>query len=227
MFKGKLVVLSLIAAALCWQVMPASVNTANSGIVDACSSTASSAGGCWVVCPLGDGPALNALAPAAGDGTIDITVKDGTGAAVPGIPAADFWLVGAADLVTLCGGAGSINATAASDANGETQITGVWTAGGCDDGVLVVVQGVILQDVNSVPACEPLVLGLDVRSPDINGDLIVDELDFTAFGNAWGLFGLPYNKCADYDCDNDVDPIDFTLFGNHWGFTPETKHACN
>ena len=145
MFKGKLVVLSLIAAALlCWQVMPASVNTANSGIVDPCSSSASSAGGCWIVCPVGDAAPLNALAPLAGDATISVTVKDNSGNVIPGIPAADFWIVGVTDNIALCGGAGSINATAASDVNGQTTIIGALAGGGCDDQVYVVVQGAVV-----------------------------------------------------------------------------------
>lgn len=219
MLKGKLVVLSLIAAALlCWQVMPASVDSANSGIVDPCSSYASTAGGCWWVCPQGDGPALNALTPAVGDGTISVTVRDQTGAGIPGIPAADFWLVGWSDGLTLCGGAGAINASAATDANGQTTITGVMAAGGCDTGVIVVVQGTIILD----PAdwVTPLCLGIVVHSPDTNGDLAVDIVDFTEFGNHWGAFGNPYGACVDYNCDLVIDIIDFTVFGNHW------THVC-
>lgn len=224
MFKGKLVVLSLMAAALlCWQVMPAHVNTASSGIVDACSSSASTLGGCWVVCPAGDGAALNALSPAAGDATINVTVKDGTGAAVPGIPAADFWLVGANDNLVLCGGAGSINATAATDVNGQTTMTGVLAAGGCDDGVLVVVQGTILADVNN--SCNPLELAINVRSPDGNGDLFITGLDFNQFGNSWTLLGGTYDPCMDFDCNASINSIDFSVFGNH--YDASGSHGCN
>jgi hypothetical protein len=219
MFKGKLVVLSLIAAALlCWQVMPASVDSANSGIVDPCSSFASSAGGCYVVCPQGDGPPLNALAPAAGDATISVTVRDQTGAAIAGIPAADFWLIGWTDQLALCGGAGSINASAATDSNGETTITGVLAAGGCDDGVVVVVQGTIILD----PAdwTTPLCLPVDVRSPDGDGSLDVGSPDFTQFGNAWQPLGGIYDACMDFDCSGAINSIDFQVFGNHW------QHQC-
>lgn len=218
MLKGKLVVLSLIAAALlCWQVMPASVDSANSGIVDPCSSSASSAGGCWVVCPQGDGAQLSALTPAAGDGTISVTVKDQTGAPVVGVPAADFWLLGWTDGITLCGGSGSINASAASDANGQTTITGAWAAGGCDEGVVVVVQGTVILD--PIDWQTPLCLPLLVRSPDIDGSLWVLSPDFTLFGNSWQKISpdVNYNKCADYDCDGVVGSIDITVFGNHWG----------
>jgi hypothetical protein len=222
MFKGKLVVLSLIAAALlCWQVMPASVSTVNSGIVDPCSSSASIVGSdyCWVVCPQGDGPALNLLTPKPGDATISVTVHDQTGAAVPGIPAADFWVIGWADRLSLCGGAGSINATAGADVNGQTTIEAALFGGGCDDGVAVVVQGTIILDPNNW--IDPLCLDIDVRSPDGDGDLQVINLDFTQFGNAWTPLGGIYDKCMDFDCDGDLDSIDFTVFGNHW------QHSCN
>jgi hypothetical protein len=221
MFKGKLVVLSLmVAALLCWQIIPASVNTANSGIVDPCSSAASIEGGgyCWVVCPQGDGPPLNVLAPVAGDATISITVKDQTGAPIPGIPAADFWLIGCVDGLALCGGAGSINATAASDVNGQTTINGALFGGGYDDAVSVVVQGTILLAANCV---DRLCLDITVRSPDINGTLSVGSGDFTIFGNAWIPLGGVYDTAADYDCNVTIDSIDFTVFGNHW------QHACN
>lgn len=220
MFKGKLVVLSLIAAALlCWQVMPASVDTANSGIVDPCSSFASSAGGCWVICPLGDAAPLNALSPQAGNATISVTVRDATGAAVPGIPAADFWVIGWADGLVLCGGAGAINATAATDANGQTTITGALAGGGCDVGVAVVVQGTVILD----PAdwTSPLCLSIATKSPDMTGDLLTNNQDFTLFGNAWQPLGGIYDPCADYDCSGAINSIDFTVFGNHY------LHNCN
>ena len=74
MSKGKFVALSLIAAALLsWQV--ASVDTATSGVVDACSSSAIALPGCYVVCPQGDGTQLATI-----NSTIFITVKDITGA---------------------------------------------------------------------------------------------------------------------------------------------------
>ncbi len=222
MFKGKLVVLSLIAAALlCWQVMPASVSTVNSGFVDPCSSSASIVGSgyCWVICPLGDAAALSSLSPAVGDATISVTVRDQTGAAIPGIPAADFWLIGWADALALCGGSGSINATAGSDVNGQTTINAAMFGGGCDEGVAVVVQGTIILD----PAnwTDPLCLDIKVRSPDGDGDLEVFSLDFTQFGNSWTALGGVYDACMDFDCNSISNSIDFTVFGNHW------QHICN
>ncbi|MDH5627168.1 MAG: hypothetical protein OEY69_02625, partial [Candidatus Krumholzibacteria bacterium] len=79
MLKGKFAILSLVAAALlCWQV--AGVDTVNSGIVDPCNSTASSAAGVHFICPQGDGD------PLSGAGlTISVTINDNTNAPVAGI----------------------------------------------------------------------------------------------------------------------------------------------
>jgi len=231
MLKGKLVILSLLAAAvLCWQVLPATVNTVNSGVVDPCSTVATITGGpyCWVICPQGDGPSLNALLPGplTGDATISVTVKDQTGAPVAGIPAADFWLVGCTDGIVLCAGAGSINASAATDVNGQTTINGAMFGGGCDDSVAVVVQGALL--VDPADCVSPACLQILTRSPDITGDLQVESLDFTQFGNGWTLLGGTYNKCVDYDCNGIEDSLDFTIFGNHYYVGDfANRHHCN
>lgn len=216
MFKGKLVVLSLIAAALLsWQVMPASVEIANSGIVDPCSSYASESqgDGCWLICPIGDGEVLNNLSPKPGDATITVTVRDATGAPIPGIPAADFWLIGCNDNLALQVGGGSINATAATDVNGQTTIVGTLIAGGCDPQVSVVVQGAVLLDPSDWST--PLCLDIYAKSPDGNGDGQVQNIDFTQFGNAYGPLGGVYDICMDFDCSGAVQNIDFTQYGNH------------
>lgn len=212
MFKGKFVVLSLIAAALlCWQILPTTVDSVNSGIVEPCSSSATSSGGCYLVCPQGDGDRLDATGA-----TISVVVKDNGGNPIPGVPAADFWLESCnSPGLVLCGGSGTINADAATDANGEATISAQLGAGGCDSvGVVVVVQGVVLQDVNN--ACAPLCLPILAKSPDINSDLVVDVIDL-------GLFSLLYTSpphgfqtCLDYNCDGIIDLVDFSLFSQHY-----------
>jgi hypothetical protein len=57
---------------------------------------------------------------------------------------------------------------------------------------------------------------IEVRSPDINGDCIVDLLDFIIFAGSY----LGTNPCCDYDCDGDVDLVDFITFAAHY------LHAC-
>jgi hypothetical protein len=213
MFKGKFVVLSLIAVALlCWQILPTTVDTVNSGIVEPCSSSASSAGGCVLVCPQGDGDRLDALGA-----TISVVVKDQAGAPIPGIPGADFWLMGCNDPgLVLCGGGGSINADAATDINGETTIVNDFAAGGCDSvGVVVVVQGVVIEDINN--NCNPLCLPIVMVSPDIDASLLVDVVDLGLFSiNYTAPVPKGYVACLDYNCDGAIDLVDFSLFSQHY-----------
>lgn len=214
MSKGKLVAFSLIAAALLsWQV--AGVNIATSGVVEPCSSTAVSAGGCYLVCPQGDGSRLDAIGA-----TISITAKDITGAPIAGIPAADFWLIGCNDQLVLCGGGGAINADSATNASGQTTIAGDLAASGCDlGGVSVVIQGVIL---TQQPNCTvPLCLPLTSVSPDLSGnggviDGAVDLIDLSQFSTGYTSPPKPYQACLDFNCDGAVDIIDFSIFAQHY-----------
>jgi hypothetical protein len=204
MFKGKFVVLSLIAAALlCWQMMPADVN---SGVVypDSCLATTPGPGPyCLMVCPQGDGPTLIAVGA-----TISVTVRDNTGTPLVGILATDFWLEGASSGNALCGGSGCIDAEAATDANGQTTIEDAWAAGGYDTGVKVVCQGVLLNQTLNITAV----------SPDMDGDLAVGLLDFSAFALAYPP--NPYDPKADFDCTGAVNLLDFSLFAQHY------NHSC-
>jgi hypothetical protein len=211
MFKGKFVVLSLIAAALlCWQILPTSVDTVNSGVVEPCSSTASSAGGCYMVCPAGDGDVLSTIGA-----TISIVVNDNSGSPIPGIPAADIWLVGCGDALILCGGGGAINADSATNSSGATTISGALAAGGCDSvGVMVVVQGAVIQDVDDL--CNDLCLAIVAPSPDITGDLLVDLVDLSEFAKSYQSPPHQYLYCKDYDCKDGIDLVDFSLFAQHY-----------
>ncbi|MFH1754819.1 MAG: Ig-like domain-containing protein [Candidatus Latescibacterota bacterium] len=214
MFKGKFVVLSVLAALLiCWQFLPMNTNSASSGIVSPCSSETYFCGAgdrCWFICPQGDGNTL-----ASGGNTICVHVEDQFGNPIAGILATDFWLVGCTDLY-LCAGAGSIGADSATNANGNTTISGTMFAGGCDlVGVHVVVQGVIV-------GCPPTCLSMIVVSPDLDADGDVDLVDFAIFAPSFNKsLGHPsYNPCCDFDCDGDVDLVDFSIFAQHW------QHSC-
>jgi hypothetical protein len=206
MAKGKFVLLSiLVAAVICWQFLPMNTQTASSGIIDPCESEASfcNAGGsaCLIVCPSGDATALS------DEGNeICVTIKDLSGAPIPGMLGTDFWLTGCGSLV-LCGGSGSSNADAATDINGQTQFSGAIAAGGCDTGLYVVCQGIII-------GCPGTCLAIDVRSPDLSGDLGVDLIDFTIFKNSYPPHA--YYSCADYDCSGAINLVDFTIFARHW-----------
>jgi hypothetical protein len=221
MLKGKYFVLSLAAALVCWQV--AGTDTVNSGVIDECLSTATANAGTAFGCPQGDGDALSASGL-----TITVTVKDGTGTGIPGIPASDFWIIGCNGGLALCGGAGSMGATAATDGNGVTTIAGDPAVGGCDSGINVVVQGLVIESgVN----CDPLCLAIEVHTPDFKDsvvgcpgdqicpDLLVDFSDYTYFGTGYATAANPapaYKDCLDLVPNNIIEFPDFTKFGVHY-----------
>lgn len=212
MLKGKFAVLSLAAAALL-TVQVASVETVSSGVVDACNSAASGAAGVIFACPQSDGDGLGAAGL-----TISVTVRDALNAPVAGVPAADIWLIGCNDLIALCGGSGAISAAAATDVNGQTTITGDIAAGGCDlGGVRVVVQGVV---VGGGVCADPCV-AVKVKSADINGNLIVNLVDFSTFGAGYASPPKPYNECIDFAAPfGTVSLTDFAKYGTH------NAHVC-
>jgi len=233
MFKGKFVFLSLIlAAALSMQMMPVGVDTANSGIVNACSSSASSGGGKIFSCPsaLGTSPNGGGLIGVLSDAGISIavTVKDNNDVAIAGVPAADFWVIGCHDSLMLCGGSGGVNADSASNASGNTTISGQMLAGGCDTKVQVVVQGVVIADPNNW--ANPLCLDVYVVTPDSDGDLDADLGDFNNFAISYPSYDaflnpikgyLGVGECFDYNFDSKVDLGDFNTYGQHH------FHTCN
>jgi hypothetical protein len=231
MLKGKFVLLTLVAAALVsWQVS-VSVDSANSGIIDPCSSGATSGSGCYGSIDPSGGILQAPIQSLADNGvTISCTVKESNGTPIAGIPAVDFWVVGCVGTLTLCGGSGAINATAATDVNGQTTIEGVLFAGvECDTdlstgstgtgstetGLQAVAQGIILGQPNCVTTC----LAITPRSPDINGDLTVGLVDFSLFGAHYTVLVAspkPYSACSDYNCDGVNTLPDFAIFGKSY-----------
>lgn len=212
MFKGKFVVLTLmvVAVALSWQMMPGA-DAAYSGIVDAINSDATvppgpAANHCLLIDPVGQGDRLDVLGA-----VISITARDNINAAIPDIPAADFWLIGATDALCLCGGSASINADSVSNGNGQTTMSARLRGGGCDLGVQVVIQSTIIVNPGG-----PLVLPITAVSPDIDCDLTVDTPDFALFAIAYPSPPKAYDPCYDFNCDGFIELIDFTLFAQHY-----------
>jgi hypothetical protein len=219
MYKAKLAAFCLMAAALFgWQLAMVDTTISRSSMdVFSCSTRAWSAGtDCWLVCPSGNSVRLDDEGA-----TISIVVKGGAGQPIPGVPASDFWLVGCDEGLIPCGGSAGIDADSATNANGETTMSGALAAGGCDPlGVVVVVQGVLVTD----PDCNVLCLDIPTVSPDASGeggvvDLVVELVDFAAFGLVYNK-PLEYDACYDYNCDGEVELVDFAIFGQHWG------HSC-
>jgi hypothetical protein len=209
MLKGKFAVLSLAAAALlCLQF--AGVNTVNSGVIDPCNSAATGPAGVIFACPQDDGDLLSASGL-----TINVTAMDNTNAPVPNVPAADIWLIGCNDLLGLCGGSGAVNASAATDVNGQTTITANIAAGGCDNGgVRVVIQGVVV----GAGVCADPCVAIKVRSADFNKNLVVNVVDFAFFAGGYPV-NPAVNDCRDFNNDGQVGIVDFAKFTAHNGHT--------
>jgi len=236
MLKGKYVLLSLAAGLVCWQI--AGIGTANSGIVDACKSTVTSAAGMVLVCPLGDGdPLTTAINTPSGtvNCQITLTVRDNANVGIAGIPATDMWLVGCNDGLLLCGGSTGSNADLATNASGATTFSNEPIASGCDTGMYAVVQGVIIQDSGT---CLPKCLAIAARSPDYKGgpscpgdtrcpDSQVTLPDFSWFTTHYpvGAISKPYFACADYAAPLGA-PLglpDFSKFSVHYA---GAGHKC-
>jgi hypothetical protein len=219
MLKGKFAVLALAAAALlCLQI--AGVDTANSGNVDPCNSSATSPAGVIFACPYGDGDALNVIGL-----TISVNVKDNTlpsGLPVPGVPATDMWLISCNDLLFLCNGSSAITASAATDVNGNSTFTGDLAMGGCDNGgVRVVVQGIVIGAGVCGDPCVPV----KVRSSDLNASGVPDVIDFGTFATGYPV-DPAVNDCRDFNNDSLVDVVDFAKFSGHYD-DGIILHRCN
>ena len=176
-------------------------------LIDPCCSSASSAGGVLLVCPAGDGPTLSSIGA-----TVSITVLTCyCGEPLPGIPAEDFWIQQSSGPQPLCGYHLSSNADAASDANGQTTISGSIAAGGYfPDDLHVVAQGMMIGvGCGTDNAAIPLVL----VSPDITGDLVVDIVDLAIFAEAFSDGTV--DPRMDFSGDGQIDVVDLSLFALH------------
>jgi len=188
--------LGLIAAAV---LVLGMTSLAMAGIPDPTQSTASSATGCFDMTPGGTGTTLG------NEGlTISVTVVDGGNIPIPGYPFQDIWWDdnGNGDLA-LCQG-GTV-ADANTNGSGFTTISGGAAGGGWTQaGLRVYLAGV---PVTGSPA-----LGIEVNSPDINGDITVNLADLGDFATD---FNDPaYNFRSDFTCDgseNLADVGDFAV----------------
>ena len=180
-------------------------------LIDPCQSSASSAGGVLMVCPAGDGPTLSSI-----DATISVTLRGCSGEPVPGMPPQDFWIQAKGDPQLLCGGYLSSNADSTTNLNGQTTISGSIAAGGyLGDGVYAVALGFMIQGTGGL--CDNP-LSLVLVSPDIDGDLIVDLVDFSIFAQGWPP--RAYDPRSDMNSDGLVDLVDLALFATHY------SHSC-
>jgi hypothetical protein len=192
------------------------------------------------VCPLGDGDPLTTPV-GGGNAQISLTVRDNTNTGIAGIPATDMWLVGCAGGLLLCGGSSGSNADAATNASGSTTFSNEPVAGGCDTGLWVVVQGVVIS-AGTPPNCVNVCLPIAARSPDYKGqtppppagcgldnpcpDSKVTGPDFAWFGTHFSTAGnpRPYHACADYAAPlGTITGPDFAKFAIHYA---GSGHQC-
>jgi hypothetical protein len=237
MFKGKLAVLCLVAAALL-----VANSTAFAGIIDPCNSTCS-----VVLVGAPSTPVVLAACPQGDGGTIisqgwrlDLTIEDGVGNGIAGISPTDFWLDDQDPgvlLLDLCGGSASSGADSLTNASGQTTMSnttmaasntgavGIGTVGNgggapeCPNGVIVVVQGTIIS--TGCPTPVAVVHPVNVRSFDLNGDKVVNSLDLFAFAQDYPP--NPFGSCTDYNHSGTGDLGDLTTFALHFG---PPSHSC-
>jgi len=140
-----------------------------------------------------------------------------------------MWLVGAHDGLSLCGGSAATHADAATDSQGRTTFSGALAVGGCDDGLLVVVQACVLKDVNTG---SPFIVPISVRSVDLypqpgsytpGGDGVVSLSDWSLFINLYQNGN--YDKCADLDGIGGESIGDLTFMQAHYPQN-QPQHAC-
>jgi hypothetical protein len=204
-------------------------------IVDPCKSFVSATSGIVLVCPSGDGDPLFSVGS-----TVNLTIHDSSNIGVAGIPKTDLWLVGCNDGLLLCGGTRASNADAATNALGQTTFSNEPVAGGCDTGLYVVAQGIVIQN----SACAPNCLPIQLRSPDYksagspgpapcSGDVkcpdsrvsMADYTWFTMHYRKADVPSAPYLACADFAAPfGSITLADYSKFVIHYA---GTGHSCS
>lgn len=137
---------------------------------------------------------------------VTVTVRDGNGLPIPAFPAQDIWLDdnGSAD-INLCQSGST--ADGQTDGDGFATISGVMAGGGnTQSGLSAYVSGVAISGGGG-PS-----LSIDLNSPDINGDRIVDLGDISLFN----ADVQPPNNAfrSDFTHDGIVDLGDVSLFSS-------------
>ena len=184
----------LLSLAVAGSMLLALAGVASAGIPDDTTSSASSAGGTVLITPESTGGSL-----AAAGATVTVTWLDAGSLPVAGFPFQDIYLDDSGDFaISLCQG-GSV-ADNNTDADGVTTMSGVIAGGGFTLLTQVYVSGVPL---TGTP------LNVALNSPDIDGSLLVDIVDFAAFGDDFG--GTAFR--SDFVFDGVVDLSDFSRFG--------------
>jgi hypothetical protein len=215
MLKGKLAVVCLLVVASLIVVN----STANAGIIDPCRSywqLHASVTPCpYFACPAGDTPSFLAFG-----WWVQICVLDVDGLGIENVPPGDLWFLDCDPLadLNLCGVSASSFADSLTNAAGMTSMSnGSLSAGGCVDGLALVIQGFTVLD-SATTCTSDFCCPIWVRSPDITGDLLVDLSDLALFGICFAAATVPpADPCCDFNLDNLIDLSDLALFAFHFG----------
>ncbi len=168
------------------------------------TATATGTPAVWLIDPAGDGPMLSQIGV-----VITLVLRDGTGFPITNHPFQDMWIDDAGNgSIALCNG-GSV-ADRDTDLSGMTTFSRRIAGGGwTDQGVGVYVSGLRVG----------VLAGLDIVSPDLTGDRVVDLEDVAAF--AVDFTGGGYSLRVDLSCNGVVDLADIGVLALHYG------HACH
>jgi hypothetical protein len=178
---------------------------AQSGIPDLDNSWCELEPGSFVVVPGGTGPTL-----AEQGVVVQLWLRDNFDQPIPGFPRQDIWLddPGNGD-ISLCQ-AGTF-ADANTDSEGFTTISGpVYGGGWTQSGMTVYGAGLAIAQT---PHGTDYSLDLEVNSPDINGDRVVDIQDISLF--AGDITGYAFR--SDFNFDAATDLSDISLFSGWLG----------
>lgn len=192
----------LLSLAVAGSMLLGLTSLAMAGIPDPVLSTASSASGTLLITPAGAGEVL-------GDKglTISVNVKDANGDDIVGYPFQDVWVDSAAPAdIALCQG-GSV-ADGNTNATGDTTISGAIAGGGWTQGGLQVYLAGVALAGNA--------LTINVNSPDITRDLVVDLGDIGDFADDF-INVNPNEFRSDFVFDNVLDLADIGEFAIHNG----------
>ena len=178
------------------------VAMADSRIPDPTKCSATSASGSINITPAGHGPALGELGL-----MIQITIVDPAGYPLPGFPFQDIWLDDAGTYeISMC--PNGCVADANTDENGRTTISRIPCGGGSTmSGLRAIVIG------EPITGTRPL--DINVNSPDLNGDLVVNVLDLANL--AMDYADPAYNFRSDMTCDGLENIADIGEFAMHYG----------
>lgn len=178
---------------------------AMANIPDAGQSAASSPGGTLYITPSGGGENLSDATVTA---TISVTVNDANGNPIQNYPFQDIWPGSAVPGdINLCNGGAAADGN--TNAAGQTTISGTLAGGGWTQaGVRVFLAGVAITGTGA--------LSIDINSPDITGDLIVDLADIGPFSDELNNQTATLFR-ADYFDDGLIDLADIGIFSTWIG----------